>query len=113
MADTFPANEPGSGRLTPLVDAPSWLKLQAQREDTANGDCTTLTPLDQAFLDSEPSYEGREALPASLAPPPPPRPVPSQARRVGSLLLFVSIAGAACAVLALAALRALGHVVFN
>lgn len=67
----------------------------------------TLTPLDQAFLESPPTYEEGGSLLPSL--PPPALPAPSTARRVLSLLLFVVIAGAASAVLGLAVLRYLGH----
>lgn len=77
-----------------------------------DGDRATLTPTDRAFLESEPSYEERESLLVSLAPPPV-QAKPSLARRVGSLLLFVTIAGGACTVLALAVLRMLGRVVFD
>jgi hypothetical protein len=102
----FSAEEFGSGsRPTPLIDAPAWLKAQARREPGSDGDRATLTPYDCAFLESPPTYEGG----ASLLPPEPVRPVPSTARRVLSLLLFVAIAGSASAVLGLAVLRLLGR----
>lgn len=108
----FPAEEFGSGsRPTPLIDAPAWLKARAGGPG-AEGDRATLTPSDRAFLESSPSYEeGGSLPPPSLAPPA--VPTPSTARRVLSLLLFVVIAGAASAVLALAVLRYLGHTVFD
>ncbi len=106
--DAFPAEEFGSGsRLTPLVDAPAWLKAQARRE-SPEGDRATLTPYDRAFLESPPTYEEG----ASFLPPEPallPVRVPSRARRVFSLLLFVLISGSASAVLGLAVLRFLGR----
>ena len=92
--------------MTPLVDAPAWVKAQARREASADGDRATLTPDDRAFLESIPSYEEAEAT-VSLAPPPV-LPAPSMARRVVSLLLFATIATGACAVLGLAVLRMLG-----
>ena len=101
----FPAEEYGSGsRVTPLVDAPAWLKAHAALPD---GDRATLTPSDRAFLESPPTYEEGGSLLPSL--PPSTVPVPATARRVLSLLLFVAIAGAASAVLGLAVLRYLGH----
>jgi len=102
----FPAEEFGSGsRLTPLVDAPAWLKAQARRDPGSDGERVSLTPNDRAFLESPPTYEEG----ASLLPPGPALPVPSTARRVLSLLLFVAIAGSASAVLGLAVLRMLGR----
>jgi hypothetical protein len=92
-----------------LVDAPAWVKAQARREASAEGDRATLTPDDRAFLESVPSYEEAEAL--TSLPPPPALPAPSTMRRVASLLLFVTIATGACAVLGLAALRMLGKVI--
>jgi hypothetical protein len=95
-----------------LVDAPAWVKAQARREASGDGDRATLTPDDRAFLESVPSYEESEeseAL-ASLAPPPA-LPAPSTLRRVVSLLLFATIATGACAVLGLAVLRMLGKLV--
>jgi hypothetical protein len=83
------------------------VKTQARREINADGDRATLTPDDRAFLESVPSYEGSAEL-SSLAPPALPR--PSLLRRVMSLLLFVTIATGACAVLGLAVLRMLGKV---
>ena len=107
--DMFPAEEYGSGsRLTPLVDAPAWVKAQARREASPDGDRATLTPDDRAFLESIPSYEESGPL-TSL--PPPALPAPSTLRRVMSLLLFATIATGACAVLGLAVLRMLGRVV--
>jgi hypothetical protein len=104
-SDMFPAEEYGSGsRPTPLVDAPAWLKAQS-RADGAEGDRATLTPYDRAFLESPPTYEEG----GSLLPPEPALPVPSTARRVLSLLLFVAIVGSASAVLGLAVLRLLGR----
>jgi hypothetical protein len=102
--DTFPAEEYGSGRLTPLVDAPTWLKAEARREDE---DRATLTPSDRAFLESPPTYEEGGSLLPSLQPPP--TPVPSTLRRVMSLMLFVAIAGSASAVLVMAVMRLLGR----
>lgn len=103
----FPAEELGSGsRPTPSVEAPAWLKARASASE---GERVTLTPTDQAFLESPPSYDEGGALLPSL--PAPAAPVPSPARRVLSLLLFVVIAGAASAVLVLAVLRQLGHTV--
>jgi hypothetical protein len=102
--DTFPAEEFGSGRLTPLIDAPTWLKAQTRQEDE---DRATLTPSDRAFLESPPTYEEGGSLLASIAPPP--APTPSTLRRVMSLMLFVAIAGAATSVLVLAVLRFLGR----
>jgi hypothetical protein len=67
----------------------------------------TLTPSDQAFLESPPTYEEGGSLLPSL--PPPALPAPSRGRRILSLMLFVVIAGTASAVLALAVLRYLGH----
>ncbi|HXK20120.1 MAG TPA: hypothetical protein VNG33_20050 [Polyangiaceae bacterium] len=107
-SDMFPAEEFGSGsRPTPLIDAPAWLKAQAQREPLSEGDRATLTPYDRAFLESSPTYEEG----GSLLPPEPaaPLPQPSTARRVLSLLLFASITGSAGAVLVLAVLRMLGR----
>jgi len=108
MSDTFSAEEFGTGsRLTPLVDAPAWLKAKARR-DVGDGDRATLTPDDRAFLESVPTYAEEEGL--SLPPPAAVMvPVPSTARRVFSLLLFVAIAGSASAVLGLAVLRMLGR----
>jgi hypothetical protein len=99
----FSAEEFGSGsRLTPVVDAPAWLKARSQTD----GERVTLTPSDRAFLESPPTYEeGGSLLPRSL----PPRAVPSQARRLRSRLLFFAIGGSAAAVLVLAALRYLAH----
>ena len=108
--DMFPAEEYGTGsRLTPLVDAPTWVKAQARRDASPDGDRATLTPDDRAFLESIPSYEEAEAL--ASVPPPPAAPVPSTLRRVMSLLLFVTVATGACAVLGLAALRMLGQLI--
>lgn len=110
-SDTFSPEEYGTGsRRTPLVDAPAWLKAQAQREPSPDGDRATLTPDDRAFLESIPAYEDEAAAMATLAPPA--APTPSMLRRVMSLLLFVSIAGGACAVLGLAVLRMLGKTLF-
>jgi len=107
MSDTFPAEEYGSGsRATPLVQAPTWVKVQSRREAGVEGDRATLTPYDRAFLESPPTYEEGGSL---LPPEPVALPVPSTARRVLSLLLFVAIAGSACAVLGLAVLRMLGR----
>jgi hypothetical protein len=110
-SDTFSPQEYGSGsRPTPLIDAPAWLKAQAKREPSPDGDRATLTPGDRAFLESMPSYEEDVEALASLAPPA--VPVPSTMRRVLSLLLFVTIAGGACAVLGLAVMRMIGKTVF-
>lgn len=65
-----------------------------------------MTPSDRAFLESPPTYEEGGSLLPSVVPPA--LPTPSTARRVLSLMLFVVIAGAASAVLGLAALRYLG-----
>jgi hypothetical protein len=101
----FPAEEFGSGsRPTPLFDAPAWMKAHGQPP----AERITLTPLDQAFLESPPTYEQGE----SLMPPAEPvatLPAPSKARRVLSLVLFVAITGTALAVLVMAALRYLGR----
>lgn len=102
--DTFPAEEYGSGRLTPLVDAPTWLKAQTRREDE---DRATLTPYDRAFLESPPTYEEGGSISESLEQAP--LPAPSTLRRVMSLMLFVAIAGSASGVLVLAVLRLLGR----
>jgi hypothetical protein len=67
----------------------------------------TLTPVDRAFLDSEPDYE-RPSLPQPVC-----RPEPPASRRVGALLLFVGIAGLAVAILAAAAFRALALAIFH
>jgi hypothetical protein len=111
--DMFPAEEYGSGsRLTPLVDAPAWVKAQARREASPDGDRATLTPDDRAFLESIPSYgPGDEESGPLTSLPPPALPAPSTLRRVMSLLLFATIATGACAVLGLAVLRMLGRVV--
>jgi hypothetical protein len=118
-SDVFPPEEYGTGaRLTPLVDAPAWVKTKARAETgrravlsdvPAEGDRVTLTPDDKAFLESAPSYEERLSLIASLAPPP--MPTPSMTRRIFSMLLFVIIAGGACAILGMAVLRMLGKLV--
>src|SRR4051812_36631656 len=101
----FPAEEFGSGsRPTPLFDAPAWMKQHSQPPPAER---VTLTPFDQAFLESPPTYEEGGSLLPSL--PPPALPAPSTSRRVLSLMLFVVIAGAAAAVLALAVLRYLGR----
>jgi hypothetical protein len=92
-----------------LVDAPAWVKAQARRELSGEGDRATLTPDDRAFLESVPSYGESEAL--TSLPPPPALPAPSRTRRVMSLLLFATIATGACAVLGLAVLRMLGRLV--
>jgi hypothetical protein len=111
-SDTFSPKEYGSGsRPTPLVDPPAWLKAQAKREPSPNGDRATLTPGDRAFLDSIPSYGEDPDVLEVLAPPP--LPTPSSLRRVLSLLLFVTIAGGACTVLGLAVLRMLGKTLFQ
>ena len=100
----FPAEEFGSGsRPTPLFDAPAWMNAHGQ----APAERITLTALDQAFLESPPTYEeGGPPLPSL---PPPALPAPSKARRVLSMMLFVVIAGASTAVLALAVLRSFGQ----
>lgn len=102
--DTFPAEEYGSGRLTPLVDAPTWLKAQTRGDGE---DRATLTPYDRAFLESPPTYEEGGSVTESLKPVP--LPAPSALRRVMSLLLFVPIAGSASAVLVMAVLRFVGR----
>jgi hypothetical protein len=104
----FPPEESGTGsRPTPLVSTPAWLKARSEPD----GERASLTPSDHAFLESPPTYEEGGSLLPSL--PPPPLPTPSGLRRVGSLLLFVTIAGSASAVLALAVLRYLGHSVLG
>jgi hypothetical protein len=108
----FPAEEYGSGsRPTLLVDAPAWLKAQASRPALSEGDRATLTPSDQAFLESPPTYEEGGSLLLSIEPPV--LPAPSLARRVLSLMLFTMIAGSASAVLVLAVLRMLGRSIFG
>jgi hypothetical protein len=72
----------------------------------------TLTPADHAFLESAPTYEERDSLQLSVAPPPIRR-EPPYARRIVSLLLFVGIAGSASVLLGLAAIRLLGHTLFQ
>jgi hypothetical protein len=73
----------------------------------AIGSRVSLTPADRAFLDNPPSYdEGASAL-ASF--PAPALSAPSLARSLLSKLLFVMIAGSACAVLALAIMKMLGR----
>ncbi len=101
--DAFPPEEYGSGsRPTPLIDSPAWLKAQARGE----ADRTTLAPAERAFLESIPSYDDDLPLP-SVAPPP--VATPSIARSIASKLLFVAIAGSASAILGLAVMRMLGH----
>ena len=98
--------------MTPLVDAPAWVKAQSLREANPDGDRATLTPGDRAFLESVPSYgESEESEALTSLPPPPALPAPSTLRRVVSLLLFATIATGACAVLGLAVLRMLGRAV--
>jgi hypothetical protein len=103
--EAFTPEEFGSSRLTPLIDAPLWLKAKSLAG--GDGDRATLTPSDRAFLESPPTYEEG----GSLLPDEPVVQVrtPSPMRRVASLLLFVVITGSACAVLGLAALRLLGR----
>jgi hypothetical protein len=104
--DMFSAEEYGSGsRQPPLADAPARVKAKG-RPETGEDDRATLTPHDRAFLDSEPAYGEGESMLASL--PPPALPAPSLMRRAMSLMLFVTIAGGASAVLILAVLRMLG-----
>jgi len=126
--DVFPAEEYGTGsRLTPLVDAPAWLKAEARgQSDTSSlapagrasqapvdyaslapADRASLAPAERAFLESIPSYEEDAPVLPSLVPAA--LPTPSLARKVLSKLLFVAIAGSASAVLALAVSRMLGH----
>jgi hypothetical protein len=81
----------------------------ARTEPSAEQERVTLTPEDRHFLESEPSYEERVSLLASLAPPS--MRTPSMMRRIVSMLLFVVIAGGACAVLGLAVLRMIGKLV--
>ena len=69
----------------------------------------TLTPFDQAFLESPPTYEDDGAVSLLPSLPPPALPAPSTARRALSLVLFVAIAGTAAAVLVLAVVRYLGR----
>ncbi|HKY35966.1 MAG TPA: hypothetical protein VJN18_08510 [Polyangiaceae bacterium] len=72
-----------------------------------SGAHANLTQADRAFLDSPPMYEESASALASL--PAPALPAPSLARSLLSKLLFVMIAGSACAVLVLAVMRMLGH----
>jgi hypothetical protein len=70
----------------------------------------TLTAVEDAFLNSEPAYEGDvDTVPA----PPPtaaPAPVaPLATRRLGSLLVFSLVVGSASLVLGLAVLRGIGQ----
>jgi hypothetical protein len=103
----FPTEEFGSGsRPTPLFEAPAWMKAHGQPP----GERITLTALDQAFLESPPTYEECGSL---LPPEPVPLPTPSRSRRVLPLLLFTVIGGSALAVLTLALARALGHSIFG
>lgn len=85
--DTFESEELGTGaRLTPLMEAPAWLRAQASRDDEL--------PIEFELVDE-------------LGPPA--RPRPSGLRRLMSLSLFVLIGGSALVVLGLALLRATGH----
>jgi hypothetical protein len=72
----------------------------------------TLTPYDRAFLESPPNYEEGGSLSPS-EPLPAPVPAPSPSRRARSRALFIAIAGSALAVLGLAALRYLGHLLLG
>jgi hypothetical protein len=117
-SDVFSAEEPGTAaRKTPIVDPPAWVKAKARAETgrrlsselATEPERVSLTPEDSAFLDSEPSYDERLSLLASLAPPS--MRTPSMMRRIFSMLLFVVIAGGACLVLGLAVLRMLGKLV--
>src|SRR5260221_14564664 len=91
-SEAFPAEEYGTGsRPTPVADAPAWLKTLSRSDGET--DRATLTPYDRAFLESPPTYEeGGSLLPPELEPV---LSAPSTARRVLSLLLFVTIAGGA------------------
>jgi hypothetical protein len=71
----------------------------------------SLTQADRAFLDNPPAYEEAASALASLPPPAVVR-APSLARRILSKLLFVLIAGSACAVLGMAIMQMLGHAPF-
>jgi hypothetical protein len=118
-SDVFPAEEYGTGaRKTPIVDAPAWVKDKARAETgrrpvgmdpPAEQERVSLTPEDRAFLESEPGYDERLSLLASLAPPS--MRTPSMMRRIFSMLLFVVIAGGACVVLGLAVLRMFGKLI--
>lgn len=68
----------------------------------------SLAPAERAFLESAPIYSEPPPGLASLAPLPAPR-QRSRTRSILSKLLFLSIGGAACWVLALAMLRMLGQ----
>jgi hypothetical protein len=76
-------------------------------QEYGSGSRASLTPADRAFLDNPPAYEESASSLASL--PAPALPAPSLARSLLSKLLFVMIAGSACAVLVLAVMRMLGH----
>jgi hypothetical protein len=76
-------------------------------QECGTGSRASLTPADRAFLDNPPSYEDGASTLASL--PAPALPAPSLARSLLSKLLFVMIAGSACAVLALAVMKMMGH----
>lgn len=81
-------------------------------EEVGTGSRATLTPFDRAFLESTPAYEEEQPILPSVAPPVA-LPAPPRERRVVSLLLFVSITGAASVLLGLAVLRLLGHALFQ
>gem|GEM_PF-3939993 len=85
-----------------MIDAPAWLKTRSQPP----GERVTLTPADQAILESPPTYDEGGSL---LPPEPVALPQPSRTRRVLSLLLFTLITCSALAVLTLAGARMLGH----
>ena len=76
-------------------------------QEYGTGSRASLTPADRAFLDNPPPHEEGQSALASL--PAPALPAPSLARSLLSKLLFVMIAGSACAVLVLAIMKMLGH----
>ena len=124
---SFPAQEYGSGRLTPVVDAPPWLKAKSKSpfagpapqqapQTPQETERVTLSPSDQAFLASSPTYgEGQSPTHESLIPAAnlPVRAKPSWQRRVAAIGLFMLIGGGALSVLVLAALRVMGHDVLH
>jgi len=81
-------------------------------EELGTGSRATLTPFDRAFLESAPTYDD-SGIPLPSVAPPPAVLEPPRERRLVSLLLFVGITGTASALLGLAVLRLLGHVLFQ
>ena len=86
-------------------------KNMASQSTFPRSDRITLTPTDQAFLDSEPDYDEESSPPFESLPPAVHR-EPSESRRVGGLLLFIAVAGFSSLVLIAAALRALVLAIF-